>query len=497
MTVRRPVRAPERRDRSRSGTGFVAAVTAAESAVLFGLAAVVSIGDRPRTTVGFGVLAVGAAVAARIGLRRTRPPAKTLTTRLLAMVTVNWMLLAAVGAVAHMVAGATTNPAVAVFEGTAGITTTAMSALDPADLDRGLHLYRAMAQWLGGLGAIIIGIVVFPLALGPDESSARFAVRGGRRSLLAGRTTGFERAVALYGGFTTLLVVAFALAGTTGFEALVHGLTVASTGGLSTTSASVAGLGTGAEWVAAVGMALAGVSVAAAWWAVVGDVGALMRSTELRAYVVAIAVTTGVIALDTGTVRGAFALAGSAASTTGAIGSTTTESLGPGAATLLFFVGGIGAMAGSAGGGFGWIRLLHAVGFARRELIQQLHPDAIRVVKVGGRIVSEPSLARTNGYITMFTMAAGLGALLVALTDSGIGVASSVSLSVAALSTSGLQTIAPVEVAELGEPGLLALCSLMLLGRLSISAVLLTLATGVQRTAQAARRSAVADDASW
>jgi trk system potassium uptake protein TrkH len=313
-------------------------------------------------------------------------------------------------------------------------------------------------------------------------------VRGGRRSLLAGRATGFERAVAIYGGFTMVLVVAFALAGTSGFEALLHGLTVASTGGLSTKPTSVAGLGAGAEWVAAVGMTLAGVSVAAVWWAVIGDVRSLGRSTELRAYLAAIAVTTTVIALDGGTVRGAFALAGSAASTTGAVGSTTTDSLGPGAATLLFFIAGIGAMAGSAGGGFGWTRLLHAVGFARRELVQQLHPDAVRVVKVGGRAISEPSLARTNGYITMFTMTAGLGALLVALGDTDIGTSSSISLSVAALSTSGLQTIAPVDIAALDGNSLLALTALMLLGRLAISAVVLTVATGLRRSARAARR---------
>lgn len=490
----RPVRPPRRRDdHGRSAIGFVAAIAAAEATAMLGLAALVSIGDDRRTTIGFAILAVVAAVPAHIGITRLRIPSQTLATRVLAMVTVNWVLLAAISAVAHIVAGATGNVSVAVFEGTAAVTTTAMTTLDPDEIGRGLHLYRAMAQWLGGLGAIVVGIVVLPLVLGSGESSARFAVRSGRRSLLAGRATGFERVVAIYGGFTTLLVVAFALAGTTGFEALVHGLTVASTGGLSTSAASVAGLGTGAEWVAAIGMALAGISIAAAWWAVIGDLGALARSTELRAYLLAIAATTAVIALDGGTVRGAFALAGSAASTTGAVGSTTTESLGPGAATLLFFVAGIGAMAGSAGGGFGWIRLLHAVGFARRELVQQLHPDAVRVVKVGGRAVSEASLSRTNGYITMFTMTAGLGALVVALADTDVGVSSSISLSVAALSTSGLQTVSPVDVATLDDLSLLALAALMLLGRLAISAVVLTVATGIRRSALAVRRSVGSD----
>lgn len=494
MTVARPVRPPRPRDdHGRSAIGFVVSIAAGEAAAMLTLAALVSIGDDRRTTIGFAVLAVVTAVPAAVGLARFRVPSQTLATRVLAMVTVNWCLLAAISAVAHVVAGATTEVSVAIFEGTAAVTTTAMTTLDPGEIGRGLHLYRAMAQWLGGLGAIVVAIVVLPLVLGTGESSARFAVRSGRRSLLAGRATGFERAVAIYGGFTTLLVVAFALAGTSGFEALVHGLSVASTGGLSTSARSVAGLGVGAEWVAGVGMTLAGISVAAAWWAVIGDLGALARSTELRAYLAAIAATTTVIAIDGGTVRGAFTLAGSAASTTGAVGSTTTDSLGPGAATLLFFVAGIGAMAGSAGGGFGWIRLLQAVGFARRELVQQLHPDAVRVVKVGGRAVSEPGLARTNGYITMFTMTAGLGALLVALGDTDVGVSSSISLSVAALSTSGLQTISPVDVATLDDISLLALAALMLLGRLAISAVVLTVATGLRRGTQAAQRRVTVD----
>ncbi len=462
---------------------------------MFTLAALVSIGDDTRTTVGFGLLAVLTAVGARLGFARFPLPSVTLATRVLAMVTVNWLMLALISAVAHVVAGATTNVTVALFEGTAAVTTTAMTTLGAEDIDRGLHLYRAMAQWMGGLGAIIVGIVVFPLALGTRESSARIAVRGGRRSLLAGRTTGFERAVAIYGGFTTVLVVAFALAGTSGFDALVYGLSVASTGGLSTNAASVGGIGAGAEWVAAVGMTLAGVSVAAVWWAVMGDLKAIARSTELRAYLAAIVATTAVIAIDGGGIRGAFTLASSAASTTGAQGSTTTAALGAGAATLVFFVGGIGAMAGSAGGGFGWMRLLQAVGFARRELIQQLHPDAIRVVKVGGRVIPETSLARTNGYIIMFTITAALGAIAVALGDTELSVSSSLSLAVAALSTSGLQAIDPVDVATIDHPSLLALAVLMLLGRLAISAVVLTIATAVGRGTRATRRRMATDDA--
>lgn len=451
-------------------------------------------GDDALVLVACGVVAAGLCFGALRGRRR---PSVTSAPAVFTMTTIAFSTLGVAVALVHLVTGAVDTPDAALVEGMASATTTAMTTVVPEELSRGLLFVRAGTQWLAGFGAILVAVVVIPLASGSRE--LRYGA--GTKALNPTRTGGVPRIAALYSGFTVITVLAYLIAGMGAFDAVAHGFTTVSTGGFSTRSGSIGAFDSASiEWVAAITMAIAGLNLGFFWWVVRRNVAQIRRGMELRWYLVTMLVATLIMMswlgdqLPAGDVfRTSFFSVASAMSTTGAL-TLPWDQFADGTETLLFILVGVGAMAGSAGGGFGYLRLIEVVGYARRELLRQLHPNVVAVVKVGGRPIKERTLERLGGFITMFIAATFFGAIAMAIADTEVGPAAAVSLALSALVTAGptIGEAGSPTVAELGSVSHLALATLMLIGRLSIYPVLLAAITVVSRgrnaAADAARR---------
>lgn len=463
---------------------FPLALALAELGVLFVISAVVDLAHDADVTVAFAIAGVALGAVGIAELRRVPRPSVASAPAVLTMATLTFVFLGSGGALAHLLTdGVDHGLAAAIFEGTAAVTTTALTGVDPETVPEGLLIFRAMLQWLGGLAALGVALVVIPMVFGGQELRGRGQTTRAGTALISGHTRGSEKILALYAGFTALLVAAYLVAGMGLFDAIAHALTTSSTGGLSTRTDSIGAFDSAAiEWVAAGGMAVAGLSLGVLWWVVQRDHRALARSSELRAYAIGLVVSVTVIAgsLGSGGFRTAVVSVTSAMSTTG----FTTDQwwmFGSGAQTVLIVLIGIGSMAGSAGGGFRYLRVLEAFRFATRELRRQLHPAVVAVVRVNGGAASERTLDRMTGFIIVFILVVATGGMAIELGDSTVSPAAAITLSVSALSTAGPQVIDPVDVASLGAISKLSLAGLMLLGRLSIYAALITVINAIAR----------------
>ena len=386
------------------------------------------------------------------------------------MATLLWAAIAAGSAVVHLIADATDQLDTAILEGMAAITTTSMTGLDADSLPHGLLMFRALMQWVGGLGGLLLVLVVAPLVLRDRSNTQRRRMGTRSRPLITARTRGTQTLVAVYLGFSVLMLVGYVAAGMNAFDAVAHAMATVSTGGLSTRTGSLAAFdAAGVEWVAALGMGVAGLNVGVVWWTLRGEGGNLRHATELRAYLAAGAASVAAVALwlssdlgGTDAIRSATVAVTSAMSTTG-FESLDATLFDNGAQALLIILVGIGAMAGSAGGGFGYSRLLQDFGLARRELRLQLHPTAVDVVRVDGRAIAEKSLDRLTGYVVLLFVTAATGAMLIELGDSSITARSAIVLAITSLSTAGQQTVDPVALGTIGSLSKLTLALLMLL----------------------------------
>ena len=129
----------------------------------------------------------------------------------------------------------------AFFESVSGLTTTGATIIVGLDdAPHGILLWRALLQWLGGIGIIGVAIAILPtlgvggMQLFRTESSDRSEKVMPRVREIA---TGI---VLIYVALTVICGVAYWLVAMTPFEALVHALTTVSTAGFSTSDASMA-----------------------------------------------------------------------------------------------------------------------------------------------------------------------------------------------------------------------------------------------------------------
>ena len=419
--------------------------------------------------VALGGLGVCCSAAAWLYLRRARVPTHPPPLATFVAACSAWFMMILTSTAAYLLTGATGSLADAVFESVAGFCTTNISVLPQLEsLPPSVLFWRALTQWLGGLAALAFLAAALPLHVPA-------LVLPGDRAGLPDRVsappfgTQLRRVAVVYCILGGLCATAYAIAGLGAFDAFSYAFTTVSTGGFGN---HPGGLGhfdsTAVESVATVFMALAGVSVVTLWWAVRGRWGVLWRSFELRAYLLVLAVGIAAVTALTWGDGGPEALRRATVTVTAASSSTGFETAGWsgwswGAQALVLTLIATGGMAGTAGGGFQMRRAIAAARYAYRELVTEIHPHTVHVVKIGRRSVPERTLALLNGYQVLFAVAVLGGVFALSLTGTGLWAGASASIS-------ALATMGPAPGADLGALGAgerIVLAVLMVLGRLS------------------------------
>ena len=434
------------------------------------------------------LLGVGAALGVLAFLLRTwgREPRRARRTTVLPGLAVMWALTVAIATVVF----ALSEPVIlldAFTEAVAGITTLAVTSVDPDQLGHGTILYRSLLQWLGGLLMVNAVLVIMP-TFGTTRGAREELGPGGTMTLLGNTSSRRSEVVNLvYLALTVLIGVGYAVAGMPVWHAANHALTTASTGGFTVTSDGFSAYGAAIQWVAVVGMALAGLGVM--WLAVARrERRRFFEATEIRFFVVASLLVAAVIAIGSrgqgwsDAVREGMFSAMSSVSTTG----FTTEAWGtiePVGQMLLIMLFGVGAAAGSAGGGFGARRISAMIQVAVRELRTAVHHRAVTVVRVDHRPMGEPVLDRIAAFAALYLLVIGVGAFGLAL--SGADMEGSVSGAISGFSTMG-PAFGLVTGAEHPEAVRLIQIALAVLGRTGLFALTVGLAHAAQSVSHAA-----------
>jgi trk system potassium uptake protein TrkH len=335
-----------------------------------------------------------------------------------------WIVFVLVSTIPYLATHTFTRFDNALFESVSGFTTTSATVLHPVEAAApGILFFRAVSQWIGGISVVVFAVSVLPFLGVGVLQLAHASTIGPASEQLAPRVRATAvRLAPLYVAFTAAVAAAYDIAGMRPFDSVTHALTTVSTGGFSTHTQSFAAFNSGPiEWVGIVSMVLAGGSYALYWRALRGKPLVILQSAEFRAY---LGITAAFCAA---TVAWRAAAAGWSATivrrtifTTVSITSTTGYRLsnydGWAAAPqlLLLFAMALGAMAGSAGGGFKVGRLIAVLSYARRQIFAQLHPKAVAVVRFGREIVPELVVSRIVGFFTLFMAIGGIATLLVA-----------------------------------------------------------------------------------
>jgi trk system potassium uptake protein TrkH len=128
----------------------------------------------------------------------------------------------------------------ALFESVSGLTTTGSTVMSGLDSEsRGLLLWRAVLQWVGGIGIIVTSIAILPILriggmqLYKSESSDTSEKALSSAAAVAATT------LIVYLLLTILCALFYKIAGMSDFDAVSHAMTTLSTGGFSTHDSSM------------------------------------------------------------------------------------------------------------------------------------------------------------------------------------------------------------------------------------------------------------------
>jgi len=402
-----------------------------------------------------------------------------------------WLVFCLAGALPFYFSGYFNSYIDCLFEITSGFTTTGASILSDVEvLPRGILFWRSFASWLGGMGVLIFTLAFLPKTGERTQSLVRAESPGPVTSKLVPKTAKSSKILySIYFFLTILEVLCLRLAGMPLYDSVVHSFATICTGGFSIKNLSIAAYGSPAiEIIITVFMLLSTLNFALYFLLITRRLAAIFKSDELRFFLGIVAAAIALITLNLIFTHGmapeglgttlrlvSFQVA-SIISTTGF--ATTDFNLWPQFThIILLLLMLIGGCAGSTAGGIKVSRSLLLSRCISRDLRKISHPRAVKVVKLDGNAVDEPTLARVSTFFACYSFIIALSVLLLSLDNFSFLTTVSAVFSCLGNVGPGLDTVGPLgNYGAFSDLGKLLLTLCMLIGRLEIFPILILFA---------------------
>ena len=128
----------------------------------------------------------------------------------------------------------------AFFESMSGITTTGSTIISNLeDIPKGILLWRAILQWLGGIGIIVMAITLMPIMNVGGMQLFKISSNDSSEKILPKSKEIALRLIYIYSGLTALCAFSYKILGMNTFDSLTHSMTTIATGGFSNYNESI------------------------------------------------------------------------------------------------------------------------------------------------------------------------------------------------------------------------------------------------------------------
>jgi trk system potassium uptake protein TrkH len=353
----------------------------------------------------------GAGGALMLGYRQPKRPALTPRQSFI-LVTAAWVVLCAFATLPLMLSAPHLSFTDAYFEAMSGLTTTGSTVIvGLADQPQGLLLWRAMLQWIGGIGIIGLAVAVLPvlrvggMQLFRMESSDKSEKVRPRVSQVTWIL------ISVYVTLTAICAIALLFAGMSPFDAVCHAMTTLATGGFSTQDASVGFYRSSAiEWIITLFMALGGCTFVLLARLAQGDIRAFVNDSQTRWYFAYLIGFIALIALwqvavnDRPIMEAVRSTAFNVVSVATTTGFATEDytlwgSLPVAAFMALYFIGGC---TGSTSGSMKVFRFCVLGAVALWQIRLLVHPHRMRPPTYNGKPVSEDVVRSVLSFFAFY-----------------------------------------------------------------------------------------------
>ena len=364
---------------------------------------------------------------AGIGLNMyNRPQQRVLRRRDgLLLASVAWVVFSLFGMLPYLFCATPLNVSEGFFEAMSGFTTTGATVIREVErCGRGILLWRAVTQWIGGLGIILFTLTFIP-SLNNNGSLMLFHAEatGITHDKLGARISRTAKKLwTLYTLLTIVLILMLWLGHMGSFDSICHGLTAISTGGFSTKNDGIAAYNSPyIKLVLTFFMFVGGVSFGLIISSLRDSWRVFWKKDVFRAYVYIIAVffvlmVSAIVGLghysgwQSVTIDPLFHIVSAMTSTGFSVGDW--EGWGILVLTLTFFMMYVGACAGSTTGGAKIDRLLYLIKNFILVVRQYVRPRLLRSVNVNGQSLDSERGNEIVAFIFIYTMLIVVGGVV-------------------------------------------------------------------------------------
>lgn len=376
------------------------------------------------------------------------------------------------------------------FEAYSGLTTTGATIIvDLALIPDSVILWRAITQWLGGLGIVVLFVAVLGL------------FGGGGKSLFVSETSAVAdddfgarvRSLAItyfliYLIVTVIGFIGLVILGKDPFDAACHSMSAIATGGFSPYNASMAEFPSHAIqlWIIAL-MMFGGIAFPIHYQVfVLRRLGVLRENTEFHAYLIILFGVSAVVLADllaTGAYKGAEWWDAAVASlfqvtsimTTTGFASTDFDAWPNLAKTMLLGVMIIGGMAGSTSCGLKVARVVLFAKVLKRQFQTIFRPHLVLKLRMNGHTLEEKLAEGVIFYVAMYFALLIASTLVTNVLEPHLSLTNVLSATIATYNNigPGLELVGPTQnYAFLNPATKIWLSFMMLLGRVEIFAII-------------------------
>jgi trk system potassium uptake protein len=333
----------------------------------------------------------------------------------------------------------------AYFETMSGITTTGSTVLSGLDnMAPSVLLWRSILQWIGGVGFIVMAVAILPMLnvggmkLFQTESSDKSDKTSPRAKTVA------KNIVAVYLILTLLCCLGYILTGMDLFEAINHSFTTLSTGGYSTTDASMNHFSNGAHWVATLFMFLGGLPFLLFVVALKKrSPKVIFNDAQVKGFFILFLSSSTIVALWLNLHNGYPILDAFRVSMFNIVSVVTTTGFGLddftawGAlpTTIFAFLMIAGACSGSTAGGIKIFRFQIAFALLKKQMMRLVHPSGVFVQRYNQRPVNDDIINSVVAFA--FTFLITIIVIAIILSAMGIDPVTSISGAATAVANVG------------------------------------------------------------
>ena len=400
------------------------------------------------------------------------------------LTTLSWLTIATFGALPFYLSNMSLDFTNSFFESMSGITTTGSTVIENIEASPpGILVWRALLQWLGGIGVIVMAIAIFPmLSVGGMQLFKTENFEAPEKVIP--RATSLARGIFLiYSVLTLIWAGLLYFSGMNTFDAILHSMTTIATGGFSTKSNSIGAFDSHLiDWIIIFGMVIGSLPFIHYLAFTRGSFNELIKDSQVRLFLGLLSLIVIIIfclLLFNNTYDWKHSLRYSAFNVTSILtgtgyGTADFGIWGGFAPTILLICMFIGGCAGSTTCGIRMFRIQVLASSANAQLNRLLRPHSIVLPHYNEKPISDNVTNAVMGfffiYILAFAIIAGILSIL------GLDFETSISGAATAISNVG-----PGLGEEIGPSGNFSslpivakwtLCIAMILGRLELFTVL-------------------------